>query len=124
MVESLSIKFPYYTKTIDESKIPDPRALIKVDTLKGPRLIKFLIDSGADTTVLPLARYGPSFKIDVSPKNKTEDSGIAKDSFYVRCIFLESSTTPLLGRLDIWSKYSLLFDDNKKESVFHCLLKV
>lgn len=129
-----STKFPYFTKTIDEGKIPDPRALVKVETLKGSRLIKFLIDSGADTTVLPLARYGPWFEIDVNPKNKTEVGGIGdekiygypskikthlgNDSFRIRCLFLESSTAPLLGRLDLWDRFSLLFDNHQKESVF------
>lgn len=133
MAASASIRFPYLTKVIDEGKIPDPRASIRVETLHGLRTIKFLIDSGADTTVLPLAPYGPWFRVDVNSKNKTEIGGIGDekiygytgkikillgdDSFWIRCVFVESGTIPLLGRLDLWNRYSLIFDNYKKESV-------
>lgn len=91
-------------------------------------MIKFLVDSDADTTILPLARYGQWFKINVNPQNRTEVGGISdekvcgypgkikihleKDILPVRCLFLESSTSTLLGRLDIWPNYfNLLIAD-------------
>lgn len=133
----MRIKFPYFEKIIQEGRLPDPSVNILVETLHGPRTIKFLVDSGADTTVLPLARYGPWFKIDVNPKNRTEVGGIGNEKVYgypgmikiqlgnealpVRCIFLESSTAPFLGRLDIWRKYSICFDNLNGETVFEKL---
>lgn len=128
---STEIKFPYRHKRIDEGIIPDPTIEIKVLTVKGWRRFDFLIDSGADTTCLPLSPYAELLGFRPDPKKKIKIGGvegkgvtaypgkikikIGGKEMTLRCYFLRSRIMPLLGRLDFWNKFSLLFDNKKKE---------
>lgn len=130
----MSISFPYRQKTIEEGIIPDPTVRLALKTSFGIRKFDFLVDSGADTTTIPikLAQDFLDFKPDASQKELV--SGIEGraieayrsfveillgDHFYkVRCIFIRSAVIPLLGRLDIWDKFTIIFDNMKREVVF------
>lgn len=130
--------FPYQTKLIDEGKISVPVVTIELETIKGFWPFEVLLDSGADVTTLPLeplASYFPHFKKD--PKKKTVIGGvegkgviaysytiIAKlenNTFLLRCYFIESNVVPLLGRLDFWDKFSVTFDNKKKQTIIHLI---
>lgn len=132
----MSISFPYKTKLIEEGIIPDPTITLSVKTLYGIRNLKFLVDSGADTTVVPVdlaSDFG--FKPSGAVKEYVKGVGNVKvgsypskievslgDKFYkVRCVFIESKVMPLLGRLDIWDKFTVIFDNMKKEVVFRSI---
>lgn len=126
--------FPYQTKIIDEGKISVPVVTIELETIKGFWPFEVLLDSGADVTTLPLeplAFYFPNFKKD--PKKKTVIGGIEGKGVFayphtitaklgnkkilLRCYFIESNVDPLLGRLDFWDKFSIGFDNKKKQTI-------
>lgn len=107
----------------------EPRVIFKVKTEYGWLRVKFLIDSGADVTILPI-RLAGLFGFD---KNKSElttiggvegklmtafpkklDLEIDKHRFSVRSFFVETDIIPLLGRLDVWDKFSICFDNKNK----------
>jgi len=128
---STTIRFPYRYKRIDEGVIPDPTTKLEILTTDGWRTTRFLIDSGADTTCLPLEPYAELLGFKPDPKRKTKVGGvevkgvtaysgeikikIAKKELALRCYFLRSRIMPLLGRLDFWDNFSILFDNKKKE---------
>jgi hypothetical protein len=49
----IQFKFPYHYKTINFGQIPDPCVDLKVETAGSWQLVRFLVDSGADTIALP-----------------------------------------------------------------------
>lgn len=124
--------FPYETKRIEEEELVEPLITLEIKTKKGFLTVKFLIDSGADVTTLPLHPYAPLFGFRPNPREKTmiggvEGSGIAaypflltirigKETIPVRSFFIESSVDPLLGRLDVWNRFSITFDNERLES--------
>ncbi len=72
---STATKLPYRFKRIDEGIIPDPTIEIEVSTVKGWRKFDFLIDSGADTTCLPLQPYAELLGFKPNPEKKTKVGG-------------------------------------------------
>lgn len=132
----MSISFPYREKQIKEGKIPEPIATLTVKTAIGERELDFLIDSGADTTVLPLV-WAYLFNFKPNTKKKTYIGGIeggqvtafpskieikiGKRFRKIRCLFVKSKVMPLLGRLDFWQQFSLKFDNKKTKSIFYPL---
>ena len=131
---SIKIYFPYQFKIIGNEKIADPVIYLSTFTQFGIRKIGFLVDSGSDAVTLPLAPYHYWFNFIPNPGTKTVLGGIegkgveaypskirlqvGKENITVRCYFVKSNTMPLLGRLDIWDKFSLLFDNKKNQVVF------
>lgn len=131
---STKIVFPYQFKIISNEKIADPVIYLNTSTQFGIRKIGFLVDSGSDACVLPLAPYHYWFNFIPNPRTKTVLGGIegkgveaypsriklqiGKESIVTRCYFVKSNCMPLLGRLDIWDKYSLFFDNEKEQVVF------
>lgn len=128
----MSIHFPYRKKIIDEGAIPLPVANLPVKTKFGVYLIRFLVDSGADTTTLPLS-LAPLFDFKATASKKSWVGGVeggkvaayssqieigfGRKFYAVRCHFLNSKVTSLLGRLDVWDEFSILFDNKKEEVV-------
>ena len=128
------IIFPYQFKPTSFGTLPDPVIYLVVVTQFGLRKIGFLVDSGSDTVILPLASYGFWFKFTPNPKTKitlggVEGKGIAAypgkirlrigtDSLPIRCYFVKSDTMPLLGRLDIWDTFNWHFDNRKQKVIF------
>lgn len=123
--------FPYQTKRIDEGKISVPVVTVELETIKGFWPFEMLLDSGADVTTFPLvslASYFPNFKRD--PKSKMVIGGVegrgvfayphsvhaklGNKNFLLRCYFIESNVDPLLGRLDVWDKFSITFDNKEQ----------
>lgn len=128
------ISFPYQFKIIRNEKIADPVIYLNTFTQFGIRKIGFLVDSGSDACVLPLAPYHYWFNFIPNPRTKTILGGIegrgveaypseitlqiGNENLVVHCYFVKSNSLPLLGRLDIWGKFSLLFDNKKEQVVF------
>ena len=130
---STTIKFPYRYKRVDEGVIPDPTIRLEILTRDGWHKTRFLVDSGADTTCLPLEPYAALLGFRPDPEKKIKIGGVegkgvtaypgnikirigGKESS-LRCYFLRSRIMPLLGRLDFWNEYSILFDNKKEEIV-------
>lgn len=126
------MRFPYEKKRIEEGELVDPRVVLEIKTKIGFLKVKFLVDSGADVTTLPIEPYAELFdfkkisKVKIGgiegggvtayPHDLTIGVGIRK--FRMRCYLIESKVDPLLGRLDFWNLFSINFDNGTKETVF------
>lgn len=124
--------FPYQIKRIEEGLIANPKVTLNLKTIKGFKSVNFLLDSGADVTTFPLYALGGYF--DFKPDKKeaikiggVEGSGVlayphkiiarlGSIEFPLRCYFIESNVDPLLGRLDFWNKFSITFDNKKRQT--------
>ena len=130
--------FPYKYKTIEETRILNPRILLPLKTSTGWIDIWFLLDTGADTTMLTLSaakEYGLHYNL----SQKTKLFGIGDLSVFaysgevelkfgktfnlkVRCYFIDAEdSTLLLGRLDIFDKFNITFDTSQKKIIFKSL---
>lgn len=128
----MSIKFPYHYKKIDFGKVPEPTVDLEVETNQGWQKIKFLVDSGADATTLPLF-LASEWGIEVDSSKRIQLGGvegrgvtgypakikirIGEEEEEIRCYFIESETPPLLGRVDVWEKFKIIFDNQNQEVV-------
>ena len=90
--------------------------------------IEFILDSGADCTVVPhyLASITGNHLPDKPNAHMTGIAGVSMpcykgnlslrihgEKFSVRCLFAESDKTPfLIGRIDFFSTFQILFDGN------------
>lgn len=131
---SINISFPYQFKIIKNKKIADPVIYLDVETEFGLRKVGFLVDSGSDTIVLPLAPYHFWFNYKPDPFKVTtlggvEGKGVAAypskitlfigdQKIKVNCYFVKSNTMPLLGRVDIWDKFNISFDNKNNKVIF------
>lgn len=123
--------FPYQYKQIDYGRIINPLTYIPVKASWGWQPLWFLLDSGADATLLTVA-LAKSMGLKFDTTKKTELFGIGEKSvpaypgrvilrlgeneLEVRCYFLDAKeSTLLLGRLDIFDKYNILFDAEKRQ---------
>ena len=121
--------FPYEQKSIKEGLLVDPRITLEIETKRGFLAVKFLIDSGADVTTLPIIPYAELFYFRKDPKTRVTIGGVEgkgvgaypfklqmklkSNVFTLRSYFIESFIDPLLGRLDFWNLYSIHFDNQK-----------
>ena len=128
------MRFPYEKKWIEEGELVDPRVVIGLKTKFGFLKVKFLVDSGADVTTLPIVPYAELFDFKRSLKDKVKIGGIEGSGviaypcgltigmggrrFRMRCYLIESKVDPLLGRLDFWNLFSIAFDNKTRETVF------
>ena len=129
-------KFPYRFKRIDFGTIPEPLVQVKLQAKYGWQPIWFLVDTGADTTTITveLARI---LGLNYNSQKKTKLSGIGSQSSYgypgeltvklndedealtIRAYFLESDKNLLLlGRIDIFKHFNILFDNKNQQTVF------
>ena len=130
-----ALTFPYQYKQIDYGRIINPLTCIKVKASWGWQPLWFLLDSGADTTMLtvPLAK---SLGLDFDITKKTQLFGIGEKSVNaypskvtlqlkgldldVRCYFIDAKeSTLLLGRLDIFDKFNILFNTQKRQMILY-----
>ncbi len=128
-----SFRFPYQFIQIDIGKIPYP--VVPVVTANGKKLLKydFIVDTGADVTTLP--KYiAEELGIDLSKLQSGNSQGIGEGliktwetkvkirignvDFRIRCSFVSSNKIPpLLGKIDIFDRFNLYFDNDKEELV-------
>lgn len=125
--------YPYQYKRIDFGKIFNPLVLLPVRASWGWQNLWFLVDSGADTTTIPLelakklgikAGNKPSELHGIGPKSvaaypgelvlKIDQSEITARSYFVNT----EESVLLLGRMDIFDKFSVKFGKVNKSVVF------
>lgn len=128
MVKS-ALTFPYQYKQIDYGKIINPLTYIPVRASWGWQPLWFLLDSGADATLLTVS-LAKSLGLDFDITKKTYLFGIGEKSvpaypgkitlrlgekeLGVRCYFIDvKESTLLLGRIDIFDKFNILFNTKK-----------
>lgn len=136
-MDKSALIFPYQYKHIDYGKIINPLAYIPVKASWGWQPLWFLLDSGADTTMLTTF-LAKSLGITFDTTKKTKLYGIGersidaypgnvslrleKEEVDVRCYFIEAKeSTLLLGRLDVFDKFNILFNTQKKQIVLYPL---
>jgi len=107
---------------------------VQVSTLFGWRSFQFILDSGADFTMLPEALAG-LVGVDLSQCPKQYTSGIEErplpvrvgsitirlgpDIIPLRCHFMKMETAPyLLGRMDFFSRYNIFFQNDRRRVIF------
>lgn len=136
-MSSALFEFPYQPKiTKNYGVIPNPRITVLVKSLFGFEPITFLVDTGADITMLPRSwaqRLGvklgglPSHtmlvasgrEIAVYQSRITVKFRPNYQELLLPCTFTASDKTPLLlGRLGIFADWTLKFSHRKKSLTF------
>lgn len=126
--------FPYRYKQINFGKIFNPLALIPVKASWGWQRLWFLIDSGADVTMIPVS-LANELGIKYNPNAKDKLYGIGQQALpaspgklklmignreiEIRSYFVHSQDSILLlGRLDIFEQFSVNFDRSSQSVIF------
>lgn len=129
---SASIEFPLLQKVTAFGSIPDALIPATLHTKLGPLNLQFILDTGADFTMLPhhmadllgidLAGVpsGRSLGIEGGREIKTWldwiHLTIGPYPVLLRCLFSENEQTPyLLGRADLFSDFSITFDTRRRK---------
>ncbi len=126
--------FPYLYKKINFGRIFNPLILLPVKSIWGWQNLWFLVDSGADTVMIPVSlakklglKHNPSVKnhlYGIGKQAVLASPGeiiikIGNEEVMTRSYFVYSSdSTILLGRLDIFEKFSILFDKVQQSVIF------
>ena len=126
----MPIEFPIGTKVISLGRVPDPVIPIRVRTRRGYLPFDFLIDTGADCSMIPasIAEAELGVRLSHCPHDfffGIEGSGInvyrgwlplriGPHSLRVRCVFSTQAHCPLiLGRMDLFRHFSIVFDNRR-----------
>ncbi len=123
-MQPIKISCPDTTTCYGNVFLPKMTILVKLWTNKY-QLFEFIVDSGADCTILPKGMANlvgvllpsiPDTYMQDATGNKTPayKGTIAirfnTESLTLRCLFTDSNTSPLLlGRLDFFDKYDIHF---------------
>lgn len=122
--------YPYQYKKINFGKIFNPLILLPVKASWGWQNLWFLVDSGADTTMLPIS-LGKKLGLAITSKVDNKLYGIGEQAIsaspgeiklkigtteiITRSYFVHTDDSVLLlGRVDIFEKFSITFDRRKK----------
>jgi len=128
---SMSIEYPLNKVQTALGTVADPTISIEVLTEAGYRFFDFLLDTGADCTMLPKAMASIA-GMDLSKCKKATSYGIegkgvsvyigkinariGKYTLKLKCLFSEEETTPfILGRMGLFSKFNIIFDNKNKK---------
>lgn len=129
-----SIRFPLLQKVTTFGAIPDALVSATLRTRSGPLKLQFILDTGADFTMLPhhMAELvgvdlkqvpsGRSLGIEGGRGIKTWldtiEVAIGPHLVHLRCLFSENEQTPyLLGRADLFSFFTITFD-TRRHAIF------
>lgn len=131
--QSQSFHFPYKKIRTDIGIIPYPLITVKLFAQKQLIDTDFVVDTGADITTLP--KYLASeLGIDLSKLERGSSQGIGEGRIQtwetkikiiignvdlkIRCSFVSSNKIPpLLGKIDVFNKFNLFFDNGNEELV-------
>lgn len=122
------MEFPIVEKKTNLGSLPDVKIPLHLHTKLGYQPVLFLLDTGADFTMLPkhLAEW---LGIDLSTLPQNRSYGIegnkgvivwagkirvkiCRHELEIRCLFSDNESCPyLLGRADIFSHFNILFDN-------------
>lgn len=130
----MSFVYPYQYERVDNLLIPYPVVPVSLKTVRGLRAYSFIVDTGADTTTMPrfmmvlLGLKNTQLKTSLSQGIgedivKTKETAISiaihGEQFQVLCSFTDNDHTPfLLGKVGIFDKYSICFNNEKHQVEF------
>ena len=126
----MPVEFPLGTKVTSFGRVPDPVVPFLLLTKDGYVPFDFLIDTGADCSMIPASIAQTDLGVDLARCHQEvfvgiEGSGVRvfrgsitlKIGSYplrVRCVFSPREHTPLiLGRLDLFQRFSITFDNHR-----------
>ena len=126
----MPVEFPIGTKVISLGRIADPVVPLLMLTGNGYVPFDFLIDTGADCSMIPTSIAQTELGVDLAQCAQDtffgiEGSGvrmfrgwialkIGPYPLRVRCVFSPREHTPLiLGRLDLFRHFSIVFDNRR-----------
>ena len=133
-MSTASVEFPLSPIKKKGGLVPEPIIPVGIMTAGGFKLYDFLVDSGADFTLLPrslAAEIGINLKkCPTSTTMGVEGGGIkiyhsqiliriGEFQNKIRCTFAQHDRIPpLLGRLDVFSKFNITFHAGRRSIVF------
>lgn len=129
-----TLTFPYRYKRIPLGRVVDPLVPLQIKASYGWQTVWILVDTGADTTTLPL-RFARRMGIPFNQTKREKLSGIGNEVVWgypavvdlringyplsVRTHLLETyQDILLLGRMDVFDKYTLIFDNHHQKLQF------
>ena len=130
----MSTTFPYQLKETPFGRVVDPTINLPVSTWYGWRSFKFIVDSGADVSLVPRS-IADLVGIDLAEANRLRSFGIEGSGVDVLqgnltvkigacelelpCLFSSREDSPtLLGRAGLFDHFSIVFDNQKRKIVF------
>jgi hypothetical protein len=133
LLPSIRINCP--SKTCCYGEIFNPKLVVGVKMFNGNyQLFEFILDSGADCTTVPrnMANLVGILLPSTPDTSMTDASGnstpaykgklnikFQNNTFEVRCLFTSMNTTPLLlGRLDFFDKFDIIFKGRNNQIEF------
>lgn len=130
----MSIEFPLLRRQSPFGSIVEPRVIAEVRTLAGYRSREFLVDTGADLSVVPRRLINdlgydwdslPALAVTgvghgtVHAKLGTLPIRIGQVELSVRCLFLDQPVAPfILGCADVLDRFALTIDAGQGKIVF------
>ena len=137
MARFVSIEFPYRYKESLFGRIPDPYITVPVFTWYGWRNLDFLVDSGADVSMVPKS-IADLVGLDLKKARKHRTYGvegkgllvyegslaikIGTHQLKIPCLFSSQEKTPfLLGRAGLFNHFTIVFENQSKQIVFRPL---
>ena len=133
-----ALTYPYLYKRIDFGRIFNPLVNLSVKAKWGWQPLWFLVDSGADTTMMTL-QLGLKLGLSANQEQQTSLFGIGKKrlpaypgkislklgeyEIQTRVYFIKAvESTLLLGRLDIFDRFNITFNSQTQHVVFQPLV--
>ncbi len=133
----MSIEYPYRYKESPFGRLPDPLITLLVQTWYGWQPFDFLVDSGADVSMVPKS-MADWVGVELKGLNRHRSYGIEgkglnvhEGSLMIRlgnvdvkvpCLYSSQENTPLLlGRAGIFDHFTLIFDNHHKLICFRPL---
>jgi predicted aspartyl protease len=129
----VSIEFSLPRKLTPFGPLSDPKIPVDVRTLRGYRTYRFLIDTGADTSLAPrLLAQQAGLDCDTLPEVQVvgvEQGGasarfghlpirLGNIELTVRCLFMDAPKTPfILGRADFLDRFVLTIDHHRQRII-------
>jgi|SRR3989338_1999759 len=130
-----ALTLPYQYKHIEFGKVFNPYIPVPIKARWGWQNLWFLVDSGADTTMLTLS-LANQLGLEINKNKKTKLFGIGEKSVIAypgkielkignfvidtRCYFIDTEdSTLLLGRLDIFDKFNVYFDSTNQKVILN-----
>lgn len=130
----MSIHYPLSEEFTPYGPLLTPHIRLQVNTIYGWRPYQFLLDTGADFTVVPeslatlidldLRRCPQEYTLGIDDRPLPARVGsitisLGDEIVRVRCHFLKSENTPyLLGRMDLFSRFDIFLRNGQRRVSF------